>query len=322
MTSVDTVGTMRLFAVVARSGSFSAAGRMLGLSPSAVSRRIDALEISLGVQLINRTSRKLTLTGSGELYLKRSAQVLEDIETLESDLTDCNASPKGVLHVHTRLHIAMDYINPFLPAFLKKYPDLHIKLWVDEEWHDLIEHQIDVAIRIGNVTEPSLTVKKLSAGQARVVVASPKYLAEFPEVQRPKDLEGHNCLVGDLNGRTLYDYQLWHFRNSSGSETVRVTGNLSANNAEILKTAVVAGDGIVCLPKWVVLSELNSGEMVEILSEYEATTTIFDHSLYAVFHRRSLLPRKVRVFLDYFGEHFKQQSRAFEEPKLHVIRPA
>jgi len=304
----DTIRTMQIFGAVAKLGSFSAAGRLLGMAPSSVSRRIDALQAAMGAQLINRTSRKLTLTDAGAHYYEGTSRILKEIADLNNSVADLQSAPKGVLHIHTRARIGVDLINPALPKFLKMYPDIKIKLWLDEEWHDLIEHKIDIAIRIGNISESGLCVKKLLEGEERFLIASPGYLAGNPPITDPDDLQKHNCLTWDPNARTLRDSNIWHFRSAKGKKDVRVTGSLFVNHSEVLKSAVLSDLGIAMLPGWCVNAEIRAGLMKRVLPNYEATSTVFDHQIYAVFQNTAHIPRKIRVFLDFYHAFFKSKD--------------
>lgn len=296
---------MRLFLEVARYGSFSAVSRMLGISTSSVSRRIDTLESSLGVHLLNRNSRKLTLTNAGQVYRDQSLRIMNGINQLNDEISDLHGQPKGVIHIHTRLQIGVDLIAPPLPRFLAKYPEIKVKLWLDEETRDIIENEIDIAIRIGNITEPSLTVKKLFDGTERVLTASPEYFRKNPVIRHPEDLASHNCMTWDVNGRTLYDYQAWEFMRDDDKIKVNVTGNIFVNNASILKRCAIQGLGIALLPRWVVEKEIESGELTVILSDWKGTSTVFDHKIYAVFYRTLYMPKRIRLFLDFYEDYFK-----------------
>jgi DNA-binding transcriptional LysR family regulator len=305
---MDALQNMRLFVKVAQSGSFSAAGRLTGLSPASASRRINALEESLGVRLINRTSRKLALTEVGRLYVEKASRILREMEELSNEVSEHQSNPRGLIHVHTRISIGMRYLARALPAFLARYPDVSVKLWLTDDHKDVVEHKIDVAIRLGNLDEPSLTVRKLFAGHERVLFASPRYLASHPPIRQPEDFLTHNCLTY-LDGRFDDGSALWRFRDSAGGiKEIRVRGSLQVNDWEGLRLAALADLGIGLLPEWCVGPELASGELCRPLPDYTVTATIFDHSLYAVFHNSEHLPPKVRVFVDFLVDVFKPKA--------------
>ncbi len=242
---------IRLFLKVIQAGSFSAAGRNTGQSPAAVSRRISMLEHELRVQLLYRTSRKLSLTEVGTTFASRAMDIIDKIDELEELIGEYRDTPRGLLHVHTRSSIAMRYLSPALVEFQRKYPDIHVKLWLTEDPQDLIENKIDVAIRLGNLDEPSLAVRRLWTASPRVIVASPDYLARHAPITCPQDLAGHNCLTY-LDGKFDDGLALWRFRKDSQPEMeVRVRGTLQVNNAEVLHESVRNGVGLCLLPIWI-----------------------------------------------------------------------
>jgi DNA-binding transcriptional LysR family regulator len=296
---MDALQTLRLFIKVADLGSLSAAGRASGLSPASVSRQIKALEQSLGVRLINRTSRRLALTEIGQLYRERGSAIIDQLDDLTDRVAEHQTSPRGLIHLHTRLSIAEIFVFPALPAFLNAYPDVRIKLWLSEEPREVIENKIDVAIRLGNLDEPLLSVRKLVTGQPRVLFASPEYLARTPPVRKPEDLLLHNCLTWPLDGRFEDGNAIWKFREAGSVRELRVGGSFQVNSSDMLRRAAVAGLGIGLLPPWTFAEDLMAGRLVEILPDIEVTPTTFDHHIYAVFQRSTHIPRKVRLLIDH-----------------------
>ena len=167
---------IKLLVRVVQTGSFSAAGRTLGLSPATVSRQINALETSLGVRLFYRTSRKLKLTEAGQLFYEHAREIETRFGELERILAEHQSEPRGLLHVHTRHALATQFLSPVMPDFHARYPNLRLKLWLTEDTRDLIEHDIDVALRLGNLEEPTLAVRKLMDASPRILFASPQFL--------------------------------------------------------------------------------------------------------------------------------------------------
>jgi DNA-binding transcriptional LysR family regulator len=305
---MDVIENVRLFVKVAQAGSLSAAGRLIGLSPASASRRITALEHSLGVRLINRTSRKLVLTEVGRLYVERATRILQEIDELNDVVSQQRAVPRGVVRVHTRVAIGTRYLAPALPAFLARYPGISVKLLLDEMPYDVVEHKIDVAIRLGNLDEPSLTVRKLFSGHERVLFASPAYLKKSPPIEKPEDFQVHNCLTY-LDGRYDDGSALWRFRNASGVvKEIRVHGCLQVNDWDGLRHAALADLGIGLLPQWSVAKELESGTLCRVLPNFTVSATIFDHCIYAVFQNSEYLPAKTRVFIDFLVDTFKARA--------------
>ena len=296
---METLQSMRLFVRVANSDSFSAAGRAFGLSPASVSRHVNALETQLGVRLVHRTSRQLALTEAGQLYLQKAARILADIDALTEQVTQHQARPRGLLHVHTRVAIGRDYLGPLLPGFLARYPEVTVKLFLTEEPRDLIGNNIDIAIRLGNLDEPHLAMRKLSDAAERILFASPAYLERHGEVDQPEALLRHNCLTWPLDGRFEDGHALWRFRDARGVRELRITGGLQVNNGDVLREAALAGIGIALLPSWCVAEDLAAGRLRRVLPHWQVTPTTFDHGIYAVYQRTRQTPPKIRVFVDY-----------------------
>jgi DNA-binding transcriptional LysR family regulator len=305
---MDTLEGMRVFTRVVQSGSLSAAGRALGMSSASVSRKISTLEQSVGAKLLNRTSRKLALTMVGHAYFEKACSILEQIEAAAASITEQQAAPRGVLNVHTRSSIGNAFLFQALPAFQLRYPDITVNLSLSEETASLIDHKIDVAIQIGPPDEPSLTMRRLSSGVERVLYASPTYLSGRPEIRTPQDLLQHNCLSFPVQGGLEDGQAVWYYRDAEGAKELRVKGSLVANDAQALRSAVLAGIGITLMPAWLVSDDLGFGRVRRILPQYEFTATVFDHAIYAVFTERQLMMPKVRVFVDFLVDIFRKQA--------------
>lgn len=300
---METLKNIRLFLRVVQAGSFSAAGRVIGLSPASVSRQINALEQALGVRLIYRTSRKLTLTEVGQLYYERAADIIQEFDTLESIVSEHQTKPRGLLHVHTRVAVGTRLLASALPAFHENYPEIRVKLWLTEEPKDLIENKIDVAIRLGNLDEPSLAVRKLWDASRRVIFASPDYLRHAPKLEVPEDIVHHRCLTY-LDGRFDDGSALWRFRDKRVTREIRVTGSIQVNNAEVVRECALAGMGLGLLPIWCIWDELQSGRLVQVLPDWPVSPGIFDHNIYAVYERSRHVPLKVRTFVNFLVGFF------------------
>lgn len=307
---METLRDMRLFVKVAHSDSFSAAGRAFGLSPASVSRHVNALEGRLGVRLINRTSRRLALTEAGHLYLEKAMRILAEIDALAGQLSEHQARPRGLLHVHTRVAIGTHFLTPVLPDFLARCPELTVKLWLTEEPRDLVENGIDVAIRLGNPAEPLLVLRKLTDASERILFASPAYLERNPPIREPEDLLHHNCLTWPLDGRHEDGRAAWLLRGADGTRELRVSGSLQVNNVDVLRQAALAGIGVALLPVWCVAGDLAAGRLRRVLPHWQATPTTFDHCLYAVFQKTQHVPAKVRVFVDFLARALRERGGA------------
>lgn len=298
---MDSLRDIRLFMRVVSAESFSAAGRQCGLSPAAVSRSMSMLEQALGVRLMYRTSRKLTLTEAGHTLYQKAAKILEEVDELQSVLSEYQKTPSGLLHVHTRVAIAQYFLASVLPRFQEQYPAIQVKLWLTEDQEDLIKNKIDVALRLGNLDEPSLAVRRIWDGSPRVLLASPAYVQRHPTINEPNDLQRHNCLTY-LDGRFDDGRALWRFRKDQEETEVRVSGTLQVNNAEVLRQSTLAGCGICLLPLWCFQDDIEQGRIIRLLPDYHITPSTFDHQIYIVFEKSRYISPKIRAFVDFLSE--------------------
>jgi len=301
---MDSLQPMRIFVSVVQNGSLSSAGRQLGLSPASVSRHISALEEGLGCRLINRTSRKLTLTEAGELYFKKVEQVLLQIAEANDSVAELQATPRGTLRVHSRMLVGHLLIVPALPTFLVQNPEVKVDLLLSNRVVDLVEQNVDIDIRIGKLVDSSLVGKRLAVSE-RILCATSGYLDDRPAIRKPSDLTAHNCLTYRLNlGRTV-----WRFLRRDGTmEEVPVSGNLQSDNGHALLSATLAGVGVALMPDWAVRDALASGELRRLLPAYRVSHIEFDNGVYAVYQKSRHLSAKLRVFLEFLDATFAQPS--------------
>ena len=303
---MDNVKTMRLFLTVVQTGSLSGAGRQSGLSPASVSRQITALEDDLGVRLLNRTSRRLSLTEAGQVYLEHTERLLQDIDELRDAVSQMAVKPRGTLRIQSRISLGTQHVAPLIPTFLALYPDLKIDLWLTDNDLDLTEHGIDLAIRTGNLSDSTLIGRRL-ASSPRVICASPEYWAEHGKPATPEALMDHNCLTYRFEFGTAA--ALWQFRIDTGqSINIQVAGNFQTNNGEALRVATLSGLGVAMLPAWSVKDHLKAGSLERVLSDYETTVSDLDFGIYAVYLSRRNLSAKTRLFVDHLVTEFSKQG--------------
>jgi len=303
---MDNVKAMRLFLTVVQTGSLSGAGRQSGLSPASVSRQITALEDDLGVRLLNRTSRRLSLTEAGQVYLKHAERLLQDIDELRDAVSQMAVKPRGTLRIQSRISLGTQHVAPLIPTFLALYPDLKIDLWLTDNDLDLTEHGIDLAIRTGNLSDSTLIGRRL-ASSPRVICASPEYWAEHGKPATPEALMDHNCLTYRFEFGTAA--ALWQFRIDTGqSINIQVAGNFQTNNGEALRVATLSGLGVAMLPAWSVKDHLKAGSLERVLSDYETTVSDLDFGIYAVYLSRRNLSAKTRLFVDHLITEFSKQG--------------
>lgn len=298
---MELLRAMRLFVSVVQSGSLSSAGRQLGLSPASVSRHMNSLEESLGVRLLNRTSRKLTLTEAGEIYYRQAEQILHQITEANESVAQLQSVPRGTLRVHSRMLVGHQYIVPALPGFIAQYPEIKIDLMLSNFPIDLVERNIDVDVRIGKMLDSSLVARKLASSE-RLVCAAPAYLERHPEIVRPADLAAHNCLTYRLNmGRNI-----WRFVGPDNTLTeVPVMGNFQSDNGQALLVATQAGVGVALMPDWSIRDDLASGRLRRIFPDYRVTHVEFENGIYAVYQKSRHMSAKVRLFIDFLAALFK-----------------
>ncbi len=289
----DRARAMEVFTVAVAEGSFSAAGRCLGLTPSAVSRTIDRIEARLGVRLLLRSTRALALTAEGEAYLRAARRILADLDDAEQVIADQGA-PRGRLRVsaaqaHGRLSIV-----PLLGDFVRLHPHILVDISLADRLVDLAAGQADVAIRFGPLADSPLTARKLGESR-RVIIAAPAYLAQHGTPQVPEDLHGHNCL--NFNFRRAEP--TWPFRDGAREYSLPVRGNIEANNGETLGQLAAAGVGIARVGAFSIADEIASGQVVPILEDYNPGDV---EAIHAVFAGGANTPARVRVFVDFLVE--------------------
>jgi DNA-binding transcriptional LysR family regulator len=292
----DRARALEVFAAVAAQGSFSAAGRVLGLTPSAVSRTVDRIEARLGVRLLLRTTRALTLTAEGQAYLGAARRILTDLDDAEQAIADQGA-PRGRLRVSAALSHGRLCIVPLLGEFVRLYPHILVDISLSDSIVDVAAGQADVAIRFGPLADSGLTARKLGEN-GRVIVASPAYLARHGTPQVPADLHNHNCL--NFNFRRAEP--VWPFCDGQSDYAMTVTGSVEANNGETLGQLAAAGVGITRVGAFSVVDELADGRLVPILEEYNPGDIEVIH---AVFVGGTNTPARVRAFVDFLADRLR-----------------
>lgn len=294
--STDRARALELFAAVVREGSFSAAGRLLGLSPSAVSRAVERIEARLGVRLLLRSTRTLSLTAEGQAYLQAARRILADLDDAEQMIADQGA-PRGRLRVSAALSHGRLCIVPLLGEFASLHPHILTDIALTDTLVDIAAGQADVAIRFGPLADSMLTARKLGETR-RVIVASPAYLARHGTPDVPEDLHRHNCL--NFNFRRAEP--VWPFARAGQGFSLSVKGNIEANNGETLGQLAANGVGIARVGRFSVADELASGRLVPILEAYNPGDVEMIH---AVFVGGATMPARVRVFVDFLAAHLR-----------------
>ena len=292
---MNAFGAIPVFVAVVENDGFSAASRALGISKSAVSKRINQLENHLGVRLLHRTTRKLSLTEAGERYFEHAAQALTAAGQAEDAVTELQGEPQGKLKISSPMSFGRLHVAPLIPIFTQRYPKILIDLVMDDRNIDLVAEGFDLAIRSGDMPASTLIARKL-APLRQVLCASPDYIDRYSMPVTPSELSERNCILFSYSG----DANEWTLNKDGKSEAVLVSGSYRVNNSEAILVALREGIGIGRLPTFVAGPDLREGNLVRILESYH----IPDHTFYAVFPERQYLPAKVRVFLDFSINYF------------------
>ena len=281
---------------VVERGSFTLAADDLSLSRAVVSKYISRLEERLGARLLHRTTRRLSLTEAGAALFEASRGALERIEEAEAAVAQFQAAPRGRLRVSAPMSFGILHLGPAIADFAREYPAVHLDIRLDDRFVNLVEDGIDIAVRIGTLTDSSLVARKLGITRA-VACASPEYLGEHGEPETPEDLASHNCLIYSY----LATGNVWRFLAPNGREIpVAVAGNVRINNGIVLAEAALAGRGILVSPSFYVAPMLRDGRLKRILGDYRLP----ELGIYAVYPQKDHVPPKVRVFIDYLAARF------------------
>jgi DNA-binding transcriptional LysR family regulator len=299
---MDRLQAMTVFAKVVEQGSFARAAERLSISASVCSRQVAELEAHLGSRLLNRTTRRLSLTESGQGFYERCVQLLADLQDAELAAGESAARPRGTIRLTTSINFGVRHVSPAIGAFLARYPEVSFDVSLSDRIVDLVEEGYDLAIRIGSAGSETVVARKL--GEARMVAcASPAYLKAHGVPQTPEDLARHACLT--------YEYMpvrnVWPFHGKDGREhAIRVAGPLHSNNGDLLAAAAVAGVGIAYEPEFMLGPDLKAGRLVPILPSYATPLG----PIYAVYPSRRYLSAKVRAFVDFLAQRYANASWA------------
>lgn len=298
---------LAFFSLLARQPSLAAAAQIIGVTPPAVSRRLAALEKRLGVRLLNRTTRRLSLTPEGERYLDDGEQILRDIENLERSLSESRDTPRGLLRINASFGFGRRHLAPLISDFVKTWPNVEIILQLSDRPLDLTEHALDIGIRFGMPPDSRILARKIATNR-RLLCASPDYLTEHGVPLEPRDLLAHRCIVIRENDRALNNWQLTDGKQQT---MVKVRSPLAVNHGEIAVDWALAGHGIVLRSEWDIAADLRRGDLVRVLAPWVGASA----DIHAVYPTRHHLSAKVRVFLDFLAARFgPQRTTASQAP--------
>lgn len=290
---------IELFLAVARTGNFSAAAHALGLTPSAVSKRVMTLEQDLGVRLFQRTTRRLTLTEEGQQVFEHAQRIALEAEAVEDTISQTTARPRGLLKLALPVSMGYSMLNTAIATFAGKYPEITVHAQLDDAMTDLIGGGFDAAIRIGALSDSSLKARRL-ADCPMVLCAAPQYLKNVDMPQTPEDLKAHAFLTYQNAARPA----VWSYEGPNGiTGTVTLPCRMTSNNGDMLLEACKQGMGIVLLPAFFTNNGIADGSLVQLLSSYH---TVPDRAIYVVTPPQAASLPKVRVFTDFMVSWLKQ----------------
>jgi DNA-binding transcriptional LysR family regulator len=290
---------MAVFAKVAETKSFSAAAGRLGISKSAVSKHVTRLERALKARLLNRTTRRLSLTEVGTTFYEHCARMLAEAEAAELAVSRLYAAPRGVVRITCPAAFGNVQIAPAIPDLIARYPELTVQVVMNDRPVDLVEEGYDVAIRVTDQPPPGVVARKLMTVRW-IVCAAPTYLREHGTPRTPQELKEHNCLFYSFLESSIE----WRFHSRQGDSKVRVAGNFTANNSEAIREVALKGTGIALLPSFLVNPDLADGRLKQVLAGHEVAGAVAN-DVYALFLPTRYLSPKVRAFVDFFVERFQ-----------------
>jgi DNA-binding transcriptional LysR family regulator len=304
----DELSSLRVFVQVVESGSLSATARARHIAVSSIARQVKALEDSLGTRLLNKTTRRQSLTEAGRMFYDRAKLIIDTYDRAKRDVASFQDAAKGVIRVYLRTSVASAVIVPALPQFLAENPQVTLDLTLGDEHINLLKLHIDVAVFLGNLNDSSMIARRLSPSR-RVVCGSPEYFKRHGIPKVPTDLSAHNCLIYRADRYSEH----WHFSSATEKINVPIRGNLITSSAAALLAASLAGLGIMVAQKWMVAGALNSGQLTQVLPSYTVSPTDDDTALYAVYpHGRGLAPKE-RAFIDFLIRLFKSTSSTLDD---------
>lgn len=290
------------FTSVATAGSLSAAARGLGITTAAVSKRLAQMEARIGMPLVTRTTRRMSLTPEGEVYLEHARRILSDIDDLDQILTRSKGRPSGLLRVNATLGFGRMHVAPVISEYVAAYPEVDVQLQLSADPPPLTEDAFDVCIRFGQPPDARIVARKLAPNR-RLLCASPKYLRSHGTPHTPADLRLHNC-IGIRQGSDAYG--VWRLTSGKGAkartESVRVRGNLTTNDGEIAVNWALEGHGIVMRAEWDIERFLRSGRLVQVLPQYVTP----EADIYAVYQQRHQLSSRIRLFVEFLAAKFSE----------------
>jgi DNA-binding transcriptional LysR family regulator len=303
---MDRFAAMQAFVRVVETGSFSEASRQLGVAVSSVTRQVNGLEAMLNTQLLNRSTRSITLTPQGRRYYDKAVQILQDVESANLSVAERDEVPRGLLRASLPVAFGRLHIAPLIRDFLAQYPEMQLDLTFSDRLSNPVEEELDLVIRIGNLDRSGANwiVRKL-ASFTRQVCGSPSYFQQHGKPQHPDDLAHHHC----LRFRYFDGYEVWRFKRDAEICEVKVRGSLVANNSEVLRQVCLDGMGLILMPTWLIGEDIRTDRLQAVLNDFQFYPQIeIDTGIYALYlpNRRHSL--RVQTFVDFLTQRLGNPS--------------
>ncbi|SAI67218.1 LysR family transcriptional regulator [Bordetella ansorpii] len=298
---MDGLSDLAFFSLLVRHGNLSATARELGVTPPAVSTRLANLERRLGVRLLNRTTRRVSVTHEGEIYLAGGGRILAELEALERSVSSTRAEPRGLLRLNATFGFGRAHIVPAVSDFVRQYPEVEVQMQLTDRPINLLDERYDVGVRFGEMPDARLTARKLASNR-RLLCASPAYLRTYGEPRAPADLTRHRCIVVREDNVA---YGTWHLQSGQRSETVKARGALSANDGQSALQWALDGHGIVMRSEWETAAYLRGGQLREVLPDWATPPA----DIYALYPERLNLPAKTIAFVDFLSQRLAGHLR-------------
>jgi DNA-binding transcriptional LysR family regulator len=296
----ETASELEFFVLLARHSSLSAAARALDITPPAASKRLAQMEQRLGAQLVQRTTRSISLTSEGETYLRHATRILGEIREMEEAVSLGRSAPRGLLRVNATLGFGRTTIAPLISQFVKRHPDVEVQVEVTDRPVDLVESGFDLAIRFGALPDRRLNARRIMSNR-RFLCASPKYLERHGTPRTLADLAKHRCIIHRQNDDA---YGIWRFVHKDHTEVIKVHGSLSSNDGDIVLGWALDGHGILIRSEWDAAKYLDSGRLRVVLPEFQLPSA----DLFVYYAGRANQPVRTRAFIDFLVEHFKKEK--------------
>lgn len=298
MNNLPNLEDLSVFVTVAKRASFAAAASELGMSTAFISKRIRLLEQNLGVRLLHRTTRRVSISEDGERIYQWALHILDSVQRMGDEVSALHREPSGQLRIASSLGLGRRFVAPALSELAARYPQLDIRLDVHDRLVDLLEEGFDLDIRVGNEIAPHLIAKPLAKNR-RVLCAAPQYLERRGTPRSLADLTSHDCLVIKERDRP---FGVWHLQGPNGDENVKVTGPLSSNHGEVVHQWCLDGRGVLLRSYWDVHDSLANGRLVQVLPEYQQAADIW-----AVHAAPLASSARVRVAVEFFRQYFAER---------------